>query len=673
MRKSNIIVSTAVFIILVFFVFSSVALLTGRPREAVGTTQDGYVDLTDFNFNGKLAYVSHSNFLYYKGALYTPEDFIHGRVKQNPIALAGIKGRFDPGNYGTYRIILKLPGNGTYGISSYSAMYSQRLFINGTEYPAFGVPGKTAETTVSRTGHYTIYFTPRESQTEIIIQFANFHHYDYGGIVQLYLGTQERIIERDAVAQQRIHILVGCVITAFLFFLGMFFFFHKRYAFLWFSLACLSIGIRMLIVEEKVIMLLFPDLLWKLSIGMEYLSLIMLLFTFLLYIHNMFKGALYKPVLRAYGALCALFAAAVLLTPPVIYTRFMLWFELCSVLFGIYVLAALIYNIAYKKHNRYAEHALVLTGALIFIILSILNIQIHRSSGHNSALGLSETGMLILIFTDMIALALQFSRTENELDEARRSEREMQETNRLLDRMSRLKSDFQANVSHEMRTPLTIMASYADLTAMQIRRDAIDDKTLDNLATVKREAIRLAGLVEQLKEVSLEKERQLALADVEASFLLQQAAAFCEPICVKNRNRLSISAYSGKVLLHVNAESIFQTLVNLIVNANRHTKEGVICLSVRENNPESPSDYVEITVSDNGDGIDPMLIPRLFERGFSGDGSSGLGLAICKEIIKEHGGEIWVESEEGKGTAIRFTLPCRKGDGQHEKGDDTDH
>jgi hypothetical protein len=64
-------------------------------------------------------------------------------------------------------------------------------------------------------------------------------------------------------------------------------------------------------------------------------------------------------------------------------------------------------------------------------------------------------------------------------------------------------------------------------------------------------------------------------------------------------------------------------------------------------------------------GIDQQALPHLFERGFSGDGSSGLGLPICKEIIEEHGGSIRIESVPEKGTGVYFTLPCAKGETDH--------
>jgi len=665
MRKNHAIISAAAFLILILFVLISFAVLTSRVEQEVPDALPGYADLSDFNFSEKLAYIPHTSFLYYRDTFYTPGDFKLGNVKTEAVALGSSNGRVDPGNYGTYRIVVKLPDTGeTYGLSSYSAMYSQRLFIDGKEYPAVGVPGETAETTVPITKHYTVYFTPDTEQVEIILQFANFNHYDYGGIVPLYLGTQQMITERYAAAQQRIHILFGCTLTAFLFFLGMFFFFHKRYAFLWFSMACFSIGLRMLIVNEKTIMLLFPNLPWRYSIGLEYLALIILTQSFLLYVNCIFEGALRKTVLRAYGAVCALYAAAVILTPPMIYTRFMLCFQICSAVTGISVLAALVYNVIRRKDNRHMEHLLILSGSLIFISMSILDIQIHRSGGYSLPLGLSEAGMIVLIFASMIALVLQFSRTETELDKARQHEREMRETNLLLDRMSRLKSDFLANISHEMRTPLTVMSSYAGLTSLEIRRGAVGDKTLDNLAVIKREAVRLADMVERLKEVALEKDRELSLADTRAVILLKRAADFCGPICQKNKNKLIVNADSGEISLRVNPESIFQTLINLIINANRHTKKGTIRLAVQA----GTESFATFSVSDGGEGIDPDRLPDLFKRGVSGDGSSGLGLPICKEIVEEHGGRIWIESEKGKGTVVSFTLPLSKGEDNITKG-----
>lgn len=658
MQKKYAIISSAAFLILILFVFSSLAMLTSRVGQEVPDTSPGHADLTGFDFSEKLASIANASFLYYKDEFYSPKDFKLGNVKTEPIVLN--RGRVDPGNYGTYRTIVELPADGeTYGLSSYSAMYSQRLFIDGKEYLQAGVPGKTAETTVPMSKHYTVYFTPNKKQVEIVIQFANFNHYDYGGIVPLYLGTQQMITARDAAAQQRIHIFFGCTMTAFLFFIGIFFFFHRRYAFLWFSLASLSIGIRMLIVEEKSIMLLFPNLPWRFSIGLEYLALIALMLSFLLYINSVFSGALHRNVLRVYGVLCALYAIIVLMTPPILYTRFVLWLQLCSSAIGIYVLAALVYNVVRKNNNRHMEHLLILSGALIFIVMSILDIQIHRSGGYSFPLGLSEIGMMIMIFVNMIALVLQFSRSETELDKARHNEQETQQTNLLLDRMNRLKSEFLANISHEMRTPLTVMSSYAGLTSLEIRHDAVNEKTLDNLAVIKREAVRLANLVEQLKDVSLEKERELALVDTAAISLLRQAANFCGPICQKNKNRLSIPQDTVDVFLCVNPDSIFQALINLIINANRHTEEGSIWLAIQT---EPENGFAMLSVSDDGDGIEQERLSRLFQRGISGDGSSGLGLPICKEIVEEHGGRIWIESEKGKGTAVRFTLPLSKGE-----------
>ncbi len=670
MENNFTLIRIAALSILILLFLSAFSLFGRHIKQEVADASSGYVDLSGFDFNERLACVYHTSFLYYKNELYEPVDFESGNITTEPMVFDTNTRGFCPGTFGTYRITVKLSsGLQIYGISSYSAMYSQRLFIDGREYPAVGVLGKTVESSVPLSKHYTIYFTPDSDEVDIIIQFSNFVHYDNGGVLPVYIGTYNMISERNALAQQRIHILAGCAFTAFLFIGCMFFFFCRRYDLLWFSLICLCSGIRMLIMNEKTIMIIFPELSWTISIGLEYLALIVLLLSVLLYIHNMFEGALHKAIVWSFTFVCILYGAMVLVTKPFVYTRFLIWFEYYSAATGIYVMAALFHNVTTRKTNRQLEHVLLFIGILIYITLSIINIWIYPSSGHSLALRFTEMGMVVLIIINMLALVLRFSRTEAELDRARRSEKEMHEANLFLDRMSRLKSGFLANISHEMRTPLTVMSSYAGLTSIEIRHGSANDKTLCNLDVIKREASRLGNLVEKLKDYSVEKERMLTHTDTRAVSILNQALSFCGPICQKNKNEILINPDCEDISLYINPESIFQTLVNLIINANRHTTEGTILLDART---QSQDLYAKLSVSDNGEGIDPILLPRVFEKGISLDGSSGLGLAICKEIVEDHRGKIWIESIQGKGTVVYFTLPVSKGAKKSETANNTD-
>jgi signal transduction histidine kinase len=103
------------------------------------------------------------------------------------------------------------------------------------------------------------------------------------------------------------------------------------------------------------------------------------------------------------------------------------------------------------------------------------------------------------------------------------------------------------------------------------------------------------------------------------------------------------------------ADGLSQVLINLISNANEHTENGEITVTAL-----SDGQAVTVTVTDNGEGIAPEALPGIFERrprmGGSGE-AGGIGFSICREIIKKHGGRIWVESEQGAGTSVSFTLP----------------
>lgn len=98
---------------------------------------------------------------------------------------------------------------------------------------------------------------------------------------------------------------------------------------------------------------------------------------------------------------------------------------------------------------------------------------------------------------------------------------------------------------------------------------------------------------------------------------------------------------------------MLQIFINLVTNASRHTQDGVITISASDREYQ---DCVVFRVADTGGGIDPETLPHIFEKGYSGDGRSGLGLAICREAVEAHGGRLEVERTSPEGTVFAFTV-----------------
>ena len=102
-----------------------------------------------------------------------------------------------------------------------------------------------------------------------------------------------------------------------------------------------------------------------------------------------------------------------------------------------------------------------------------------------------------------------------------------------------------------------------------------------------------------------------------------------------------------------NFDVLLQIFINLVMNASKNTQNGRITISAEERDQEG---YILFRVTDTGCGIDPALLPHIFEQGVSSGGGSGLGLTICREAVEAHGGEIWVERTGPGGTTMAFTV-----------------
>lgn len=233
---------------------------------------------------------------------------------------------------------------------------------------------------------------------------------------------------------------------------------------------------------------------------------------------------------------------------------------------------------------------------------------------------------------------------------------ELDQTIHELVKEKNLKDKFVEDVSHELRSPLTLIRGYVDAIVEGVAKEETKDRYLQ---IVSRETNRLNRLVTDLLDFTHLKKKDLSLGDIHLFDLIHDTAAKMEPEAARKELQWELSVSDGlKVRGH--QDRLEQVLMNLLDNAIRYTPNGG---TIRiEAVPEGK--LIRITVQDTGVGIPDDHLQAIWERFHKVDpartkteGGTGLGLAIAKEIVELHGGTVDVSSQQGKGSTFSFTLP----------------
>lgn len=223
-----------------------------------------------------------------------------------------------------------------------------------------------------------------------------------------------------------------------------------------------------------------------------------------------------------------------------------------------------------------------------------------------------------------------------------------------------MRKDFVANVSHELRTPITSIKGFVE--TMLESSEAFGPHARF-LKIVNKQANRLNAIIDDLLTLSrLEQkgtDKSILLTEAPLKGVINEAVEICENRAREKKIAITIDC-ADNLRAPMNQALIEQAFVNLIDNAIKYSEEnGSIDIRARD-----AGNQMEISVQDNGYGIDSQHLPRLFERFYRVDaarsrklGGTGLGLAIVKHIINCHGGDIHVESQPGTGTTFTVQLP----------------
>ncbi len=245
------------------------------------------------------------------------------------------------------------------------------------------------------------------------------------------------------------------------------------------------------------------------------------------------------------------------------------------------------------------------------------------------------------------------------IENARAYER-LRETAEKLREVDRLKTQFLANMSHELRTPLNSIIGFSRVMLKGIDGPLTELQETD-LQSIYNSGQHLLSLINSILDMSKIEagKMDLSFEEVDLHGIFQAVLSTARGL-LKDRPIKLISDIPEELpTVWADAQRIRQVLINLVSNAAKFTEEGHIAIRAT-----ADEEFVTISVSDTGIGIDPEAQKRLFIPFQQVDASTtrraegtGLGLAISRSFIEMHGGEIWVESEPGKGSTFFFTLP----------------
>lgn len=329
-------------------------------------------------------------------------------------------------------------------------------------------------------------------------------------------------------------------------------------------------------------------------------------------------------------------------------------------------LVALIYfykNELYKKRDIFYKGLL---GALVIDIFGQI-IMAYSTTSFDTAHNVAHVLKDAAYFVNIIGLALSSINYNAMLKQANRNLIEREEIissqYEKLKQSDKMKDEFVNIAAHELRTPIQPI-----LGLSEIMRPKVNSEDQVYVDVIVRNAKRLQRLTEEILDVTKIESQSLKIEAEE--FNLKDVIVNCINDVILDKHLTNDGKDKPKILydpkdlpLKADKNRISQVVSNLMSNALKFSSGGTISVqSSLKSNDKNNNNEVIVSIKDNGQGIDPEILPRLFSKfatkSYSG---TGLGLFICKSIVEAHGGSIWAENNsDGKGATFSFTLPLSK-------------
>jgi signal transduction histidine kinase len=620
-----------------------------KPPQAI----NGILDLAEWDFNKSGPVNLDGEWEFYWGQLLTPADFRQGRGSKTGLMKVpgNWKGsryrekRLPADGYATYRLILRPQARaGTQGLYLKFTASSYKLWLNNELVLSNGIVGKNSRETVAQLLPATAFFQSGEPIIQLVVQVSNFGLSRGGLVHSLLLGTAQQI---QSVRERQLTMdlfLFGSILIMGLYHLALFILRRKDRSTLYFGVLCLLIAIKTVLMGEMYLYSLFPH--WPLEIFFKLSALTQGIgvLVFVMFIKTLFPQDTPDKLVRFSQWSVAIYTLSVLILTEKWSVFTLPLYEMIVLLIFGYLVYVLIITVVRKREGA----VLIITG-VGFLSLIILS-DILTNIGMISTGYLVPFGIFLFIFVQSFMLSLKFAKSFSTVELL---------SERLLS-LDKLKDEFLADTSHELRAPLHGIIGIAETMAEGVA-GSLNRQQVANLALIVSSSKRLFSLVNDLQDFSRLKHKDLVLQKkpVNIPQAIEVVLALYQPL-IKGKKLILLCEIENDLPPADGDENrIQQILHNLIGNAIKFTEAGRISVaaSIRET-------LINITVADTGIGIPPDRIEDIFKsyeqlnESTSGKfAGTGLGLSITKHLVELHGGTIRVESEPGRGSQFTFTLP----------------
>jgi signal transduction histidine kinase len=559
--------------------------------------------------------------------------------------------------YATYRLKVLVPENENF-LSLYMPTMgtAYQMWINGREISQNGKVGKSEEEMVLSYQPQVVNVYNHSEEYDIVVWVSNFYHGKKAGIWgSIQLGQSDDILKKYNNQTILDWLTFGSLFIMGLYHLGLYSLRREDPSTLWFGLFCIVLALRAISLGNHFLHHFLPEQLSWLAFKIEYLTAHLGLLYFSLFLHYIFLNEFSKKVLYVVLGIGGFLTLIVVLFSSTIFTVSLIAFQILLLLSSFYNFWVMVLAL---KHKR--QGSILFLGGFLILFLAILN-DILSTQGVIYTEHFTSISVIAFIFSQSLMLSIRFSNAFKESEIARADAEEQKaiaEQRKLeIEKLNKTKDEFLANLSHEIKTPLSIVFAYSEMLSTG---EEYSEEVKEYSSEIYTHSNQLNDYISDVIFVTeIESNFQLRKSDVYLKTLFLDIIKKNKPFIEEKEIQLDLNV-SENLVIHCDPSLMKKALSAVVKNAIVYNKpKGSVIIT-----SDIQTDNVAIRIIDTGIGIAPEHQNKVFEKFFRVDSSLtytvsgvGIGLFLAKKIIELHGGKILLESEKEQSSTFILQIP----------------